>query len=144
MIDDALRYLWGADYSGNCIEIFTDPVRALVYIACNLIVTVCYVVISFEIIVWIRALNVRMSRWLGGLLAMLFLLCGVTHMSMLVKMPTTTWFFIGAAWIPLTVVSGLLAFSIRYNRHRLVATLTAARQLLDAVRAKVAAHDSHP
>lgn len=128
--DLTMRWLWGEAYTAHCIEVASDPWRAFVWFACNISVAFSYFAIPHEIRLWVRALRLDLGSYVGTLFQAFIFYCGVSHLAMVLVMPTAPWAFIIAFFVPLAAFSVGTAAAIRYGRPRIIAALEAIRRLV--------------
>lgn len=127
--DGVARWLWGPAYTAHCLEVAIDPLRAMVWVAVNLSVAFAYFGIPREIRHWSRALNVGMSNIVARLFRAFIIYCGVSHMAMILIMPTAPWPIILPFFVPLSLVSILTYVVVRLGRRRIVGSLENIRKL---------------
>lgn len=130
MLDESLRWLWGAAYTVHCLEVIENPLRSIVWATSNLLVAYAYFGIPHEIRLWSKAINLDMSGLVARLFRAFIVYCGVSHLAMVLVMPTTRWEIILFFFMPLAVVSLATYIVLRVSRQRILVNLTRARELL--------------
>ena len=130
MFDEALRWLWGYAYTAHCLDVIENPLRAAAWILSNLVVAFSYFGIPREIRLWSRAFNLDMTGLVARLFRAFIIYCGVSHLAMILVMPTTRWEMILFFFLPLAMVSLATYVVLRFNRKRILTNIGLARKLL--------------
>lgn len=129
-IDSLLRWLWQDSYTAHCLDVLMDPLRAVIWTACNLTVALAYFGIPYEIGLWAEKLRLDMGNWLARLFRAFIVYCGVSHVAMIAIMPTTRWAIILLFFLPLAIVSGGVFVILRRNREKILGSIEIVRKLL--------------
>lgn len=129
IMDGIARGLWGAAYTAHCIEVAIDPLRAAIWVIANLSVAAAYLGIPIEIQHWGIALKVGMGNTVARLFRAFIIYCGVSHIAMILIMPTAPWIILLPFFVPLSAVSILTYVVIRLARKRIVSSLENIRKL---------------
>ena len=130
MFDDLLRWLWQEAYTAHCLDVAADPLRAGVWVASNLVVGLSYFGIPNEIRHWSHAFNLDTGAMVARLFRAFIVYCGVSHIAMVLIMPTTRWEMILFFFLPLAGVSLATYVILRMMRQRILAAIGQMRELL--------------
>jgi hypothetical protein len=111
------------DHSWYRLESVADFVRAGLWCACNLAIGAAYLTLPVEIWHWRLALPFRSTALLGILFVSFIALCGISHLTMIVIMPTAPWWATLIIYVPTAVASIATAYVVRRERPLIVAAL---------------------
>lgn len=100
-----------------------DYIRAGLWCLSNLTIAVSYLVLPIEIWHWRAALPFRSTALIGALFVSFIALCGISHFTMVLIMPTGPWWAVLLIFLPTGAVSAATAIVLRRERRLIVAAL---------------------
>lgn len=93
-----------------------DHLRAWLWCISNLVVCAAYLAIPREIYFWNLQIPLVSFQWFAFLFISFIALCGISHVMMILVMPTAPWWAILYISIPLAVVSSLTMRALQDSR----------------------------
>lgn len=118
-----------ADHSSFHIQTEWEYVRAIAWVTCNLITAVSYLLIPYEISKWKSVLPFITSLKIAWLFIAFIILCGLSHIIMLVIMPTAPWWTL-SIFVPMAFVSLATTLFLRLYRDYIISALSAISRAL--------------
>jgi len=100
-----------------------DYIRAGLWCMANLGIGVSYLLLPVEIRRWHLALPFRSTALIGSLFISFIALCGISHLTMVIIMPTAPWWATLLVYLPTMLVSIGTVIVVRRERRLIVAAL---------------------
>ncbi len=100
-----------------------DYVRAGLWCLSNLGIGISYLMLPVEIRLWHTKLPFRSTALIGSLFVAFIALCGISHLAMVLIMPTGPWWAIVLIYLPTMLASVGTALVVRRERRLIVAAL---------------------
>lgn len=100
-----------------------DYLRAAAWCIANIGIGVSYLMLPVEIRRWHLALPFKSTTLIGSLFISFIALCGISHLTMVVIMPTAPWWAILLVYVPTMLVSVGTVVVVRRERRLIVAAL---------------------
>ena len=118
-----LDFLWN-NHDWYKIENNAHFIRALVWCTANLVTAYAYFAIPWELYNWLGdAVRITATRIIAlGFIAFITL-CGMSHVAMVLVMPTGPWWATLLVYVPMAVVSLATAIFLKVNRKRIIEIL---------------------
>ncbi len=111
------------DHSWYRLVTTADYIRAGLWCFSNLAIGLSYLLLPAEIRQWRLALPFRSTALIGTLFIGFIGLCGISHLSMIIIMPTAPWWATLIIYLPTALVSLATAWVVRHERQLIVAAL---------------------
>lgn len=105
--------------------------RAIAWCASNFLVFLAYFLIPNEIQHWRKAIPFRWTSLISYLFVSFIALCGLSHLVMIIIMPTGPWWAIWLIFVPLAFVSLATVLVIRMMRKLIIEVLQGVKGILD-------------
>lgn len=120
---NGLAHLVMNDHSWYRLDSTADYVRAGLWCLSNLTIGLSYLALPIEIWHWRVALPFRSTAVIGTLFVAFIALCGISHLTMIVIMPTGPWWATLLVYLPTGAVSLGTAIVLRHERRLIIAAL---------------------
>lgn len=104
-------------------ETTSDYIRAGLWCFSNLTIGLSYLLLPIEIRHWRTALPFKSAALIGALFIAFIAFCGISHLAMIVIMPTGPWWATAIIYFPTATVSLATALVVRRERRLIVAAL---------------------
>lgn len=127
---DPLQFLMNA-HSWYTLDTPSDHVRAWLWCVSNFLTFASYFLIPFEIKLWSTCLPFRSTKTISRLFITFIVACGLSHLVMIVIMPTAPWWAILTVYLPMAGVSLATVLVLRRHRSQIVQVLQSMARLLD-------------
>lgn len=125
IMDDPLSYLMNA-HEWYTLDTSEDHLRAWLWCLSNFMTFVSYFMIPVELAHWrVSIPSSNTVRVLSRLFIAFIVLCGLSHLTMLVVMPTAPWWVTIVVYTPMAVVSFWTVLVLREHRRYIVEVLKA-------------------
>lgn len=111
------------DHSWYRLDSEWDYLRMAIWCAANLTTFAAYFMIPFEIRQWGDALQLASSTLVGRLFMWFIVLCGLSHLAMVIVMPTGPWWATLGIYTPMALVSAATVIVLRRHRALIVQAL---------------------
>ncbi len=112
------------------IETTDDYLRAALWCIANLATSVSYFLIPQEIKYWRKSLPFDATALISNLFIGFIAFCGLSHLAMVVIMPTGPWWAVILIYVPMATVSAATVVVVRMNRKLILAVLDAVARAL--------------
>jgi hypothetical protein len=109
-----------------------DYLRAALWCLANLITATAYFLIPSEIKTWRKALPFGATSLIINLFIAFIAFCGVSHLVMIVIMPTGPWWATLLIYLPMAAVSAATVIVIRSQRRVIIEVLESVAAALKA------------
>lgn len=120
---NGLAHLVMNDHGWYRLDTTADYIRAGLWCLSNLTIGLSYLALPVEIWHWRLALPFRSTAVIGSLFIAFIALCGISHLSMVVIMPTGPWWATLLIYLPTGAVSLATAIVLRHERRLIIAAL---------------------
>src|ERR1700733_14585883 len=107
------------------IETADDYLRAALWCIANLVTSVSYFLIPQEIQYWRKSLPFGATALISNLFIGFIAFCGLSHLAMVIIMPTGPWWAVILIYVPMATVSAATVVVVRMNRKLILAVLDA-------------------
>lgn len=111
------------NHSWYTFETTADYVRAGLWCLSNLTIGFSYLLLPVEIRRWRLALPFKSAALFGTLFIAFIGFCGISHLTMIIIMPTAPWWATLLIYVPTGLVSLATAIVVRRERRVIVAAL---------------------
>lgn len=118
-----LAHLLMNDHNWYRLDTEADFVRAGLWCLSNLAIGASYLALPVEIWHWRLALPFRSTALIGVLFISFIALCGISHLSMIIIMPTAPWWATLIIYVPTAIASVATAVVVRRERLLITAAL---------------------
>ena len=118
-----LTHLMMNDHSWYTLDSTADYVRAGLWCLCNLTIGASYLMLPVEIWRWRLALPFRSTALIGILFVCFIAFCGISHLTMIIIMPTAPWWAVLIIYVPTALASVATAYVVRRERVLIIAAL---------------------
>ncbi|MDR3526437.1 MAG: hypothetical protein P4L57_04090 [Rhizomicrobium sp.] len=118
-----LAHLLMNDHSWYRLNTQADFARAGLWCLSNLAIAASYLTLPMEIWRWRLALPFRSTTLIGLLFIGFITLCGISHLTMIIIMPTAPWWATLFVYVPTAMASVATAVVARRERHLIIAVL---------------------
>lgn len=118
-----IAHLLMNDHSWYRLVTTADYIRAALWCLSNLAIGLSYLLLPIEIRRWRLALPFKSTALIGTLFIAFIGLCGISHLTMIVIMPTAPWWATLIIYLPTGLVSLSTVFVVRHERQLIVAAL---------------------
>lgn len=118
-----LAHLIANDHSWYRFVTIDDYLRAATWSVANVGIGVSYLMLPAEIRRWHLALPFKSTSLIGSLFISFIALCGISHITMVVIMPTAPWWATILIYMPTMMVSVATVVVVRRERRLIVAAL---------------------
>lgn len=122
------------DHSWYTLDSPADWIRAALWCGSNLITALSYFAIPVEIWHWRHALTFLSASVIGALFIAFIILCGESHLAMLLIMQTAPWWAVILIQVPMAAVSIGTAYVLRADRPQIIQVLRSLTRILQAPR----------
>jgi hypothetical protein len=113
------------NHSWYRIETADDYLRAILWCLANLVTSVSYFLIPNEIKYWRKSLPFDATALISNLFIGFIAFCGLSHLAMIIIMPTGPWWAVVLIYVPMATVSAATVVVVRMNRKLILAVLDA-------------------
>ena len=128
---DPLQYLMN-EHTWYTLETPWDQVRAWLWCLSNLITFASYFLIPAEIKRWQQCLPFQSTKVISGLFIAFIVACGLSHLVMIIVMPTAPWWAVLGVYLPMAIVSLSTVVVLQRHRRQILQVLQSMMRLLDA------------
>lgn len=118
-----LAHLLMNDHSWYRLASEADYVRAGLWCLCNVAIGGSYLTLPVEIWHWRVALPFHSTALIGILFISFIALCGISHLTMIIIMPTAPWWATLIIYVPTALASIATAYVVRRERLLIIAAL---------------------
>lgn len=118
-----LAHLVANNHTWYRFETTGDLIRAGFWCLANVGIGVSYLMLPVEIRQWRLALPFKSTALIGSLFVSFIALCGISHLTMVIIMPTAPWWATILIYLPTMLVSVATAVVVRRGRKLIVAAL---------------------
>lgn len=118
-----IAHLVANHHSWYRFETTDDFLRAGFWCLANIGIGVSYLMLPVEIRRWRLALPFKSTVLIGSLFIGFIALCGISHLTMVVIMPTAPWWATILIYLPTMAVSAATVAVVRRERRLIVAVL---------------------
>lgn len=125
-----MHVLW-SDHAWFTLESSSDWARLILWCLSNFAVLVSYFLIPLELCYWRKAIPFQWTSFVGLLFVAFITLCGISHLAMIVIMPTGPWWSIIFVFVPLALISVATVLVLRRLRGSIVLALSAVKKVID-------------
>ena len=120
------------NHSWYHIETPDEYLRAILWCLANLVTATAYFLIPNEIKYWRRSLPFDATSLIFNLFIGFIAFCGLSHLAMIVIMPTGPWWAVIFIYMPMAAVSATTVIVIRLNRKLILEVLSGVGRALKA------------
>lgn len=107
-----------------------DWLRAILWTGSNLITALAYFAIPWEIWKWREQLTFLSANVVGILFIAFIILCGESHLAMVLVMQTGPWWATTLVYLPMAIVSILTMLVLRRERTQIIQVLRSLTRIL--------------
>lgn len=111
------------NHSWYTFETPADHLRAALWCLSNLMIGLSYLMLPAEIWRWRLALPFKSIALFSTLFIGFIAFCGISHLTMIIIMPTAPWWAVLLIYVPTALVSLATAVVVRRERRLIVAAL---------------------
>lgn len=118
-----IAHLIANDHSWYRFETTDDYLRAGSWCLANIGIGLSYLMLPVEIRRWHLALPFKSATLIGTLFICFIAFCGISHITMVIIMPTAPWWATILIYLPTMLVSVATVIVVRRERRLIVAAL---------------------
>lgn len=118
------------DHSWYRLDSEWDYLRMALWCIANLMTFVAYFLIPWEIHSWGDALSFASTTLIGRLFIWFIVLCGLSHLVMVIVMPTGPWWATLFVYVPMALVSAATVIVLRTHRVLIIKALASVSKAI--------------